>query len=393
MYDYIIIGNGIAGFTCAKQLRDKENDAKILIISKEKNHTYWRTRLSDLICKEFCIEETLVKKQEWYEDFNVDERLDTEVVKIDRDKKVVILENGEELEYKKALIASGAHCFIPPIENSKTECVFSIRSLDDLIKFKDTIKNKKKVIIIGGGLLGLEAAYSISKLGLETLVIETNDYLLSKQLDCELSEKLRKELSNLGIKSITGKSTKKILEKDGKAYGIELDDGNKYEADAIMIQAGIRNNLDIAKNSNLDTDRGICVDESLRTKDDNIFAAGDCAQIGNTTIGLWTAAQEMGKIAANNMMGEDEKYELPKPFSSLLLGDLKLFSAGFSSGEGIEEIRKEDGDNIYKLFKKDGNFVGGILWKNTKYQADVKKIVFEGEDPKNTKLGKEVFCF
>lgn len=393
MYDYIIIGNGIAGFTCAKEIRDREKDAKIVIISKDKNHTYWRTRLSDLICKDFCVEDTLVKNQQWYEENNVEERLGTCVEKIDRDQKLVILDDGSELKYDKVLIATGSRSFVPPIENVNSKGVFAIRSLEDLLEFKETIENKNRVIIIGGGLLGLEAAYSIIKLGLEVLVVETMPHLLSKQLDPELSTKIEKELSDMGIKSITGKSTKKILEKDGTAYGIELDDGQTYEADAIMIQAGIRSNLEVAQNSGLKTDRGICVDESLKTEDDDIYAIGDCAQIGDVTMGLWTASQEMGKIAGVNMTGGNEKYEVPKPFTSLLLGDLKVFSAGLTSGEGIEEIKKEDGENIYKLFKKDGEFVGGILWKNTRYQNDVKKIVFEGEDPANTKLGKEIFEF
>ena len=114
-------------------------------------------------------------------------------------------------------------------------------------------------------------------------------------------------------------------------------------------------------------------------------------QLGKATIGLWTASMEMGEIAGSNMTGDNKTYQTPKPFSSLLLGDIKLFSAGFNSGEAIEEIKKEDGEKIYKLFKKGEDFVGGILYKDIKFQNDVKKIVFEKEDPKNTKLGKEIF--
>lgn len=114
----------------------------------------------------------------------------------------------------------------------------------------------------------------------------------------------------------------------------------------------MRNNLELAEKSGLEIDRGILVDENLKTSDDNVYAAGDCMQLGQATIGLWTASMEMGEIAGSNMTGDNKTYQTPKPFSSLLLGDIKLFSAGFNSGEEIEEIKKEDGEKVYKLFKK-----------------------------------------
>ena len=363
MYDYLIIGNGIAGLKAAETIRKKEEDASILIISKAADYTYWRTKLSELICKDFTNDDILVKKLDWYEKNNIEVKLQNEVEKLDLDSKKAILKNGEEIEYGKALIATGSHPFVPPIKNIDTKGVFAIRTVDDLNSFKKHINENKKVIIIGGGLLGLEAAFSIKNAGCEVLVIETS----------------------------TGKNTSEILEKDGKVCGIKLDDGTEIEGGTILVQTGVRNDLDVAINSGLKTERGIIVDETLKTSDENVYAAGDCMQLGQATIGLWTASMEMGQIAGSNMTGDNKTYQTPKPFSSLLLGDIKLFSAGFNSGEGIEEVKKEDGEKVYKLFKKDGKYVGGILYKDIKFQNDVKKIVFEGEDPKNTKLGKEIF--
>ena len=391
MYDYLIIGNGIAGLKAAETIRKKEEDASILIISKAADSTYWRTKLSELICKDFTNDDILVKKLDWYEKNNIEVKLQNEVEKLDLDSKKAILKNGEEIEYGKALIATGSHPFVPPIKNIDTKGVFAIRTVDDLNSFKKHINENKKVIIIGGGLLGLEAAFSIKNAGCEVLVIETFDYILGKQLDNELSLKLEKELNNAGIETSTGKNTSEILEKDGKVCGIKLDDGTEIEGGTILVQTGVRNDLDVAINSGLKTERGIIVDETLKTSDENVYAAGDCMQLGQATIGLWTASMEMGQIAGSNMTGDNKTYQTPKPFSSLLLGDIKLFSAGFNSGEGIEEVKKEDGEKVYKLFKKDGKYVGGILYKDIKFQNDVKKIVFEGEDPKNTKLGKEIF--
>ncbi|MDU2566222.1 NAD(P)/FAD-dependent oxidoreductase [Anaerococcus sp.] len=388
MYDYLIIGNGIAGLSATEEIRKKDANAKILIVSAEKPSTYWRTRLSDLISKEFNDDDIYVKKEPWYSERHIDERLQTAVDKLDLDRNVAVLSDGEEIEYAKALLATGAHPFVPPIKNISSDGVFAIRTIDDLMNFKYYVNGKDKVIVIGGGILGLEAAYSAKLLGKKVTVIESFDYLLSRQLDQDLSQKLESTLNDMGISTYTGKNTSEILSKDGKVIGVKLDDGSTIDADAIMVQAGVRSNVEVAKNSGLEVDRGIIVDDTLQTEKENVFAAGDCAQIGNFTIGLWTSSQEMGKIAGHNMTGSNECYEKPKPFSTLMIGDTKIFSAGITSGEGIEEISSEKDGNIYKLFKMSDQYVGGILWGDIKYQNDVKNIVFYHEELENTKLSE-----
>lgn len=388
MYDYLIIGNGIAGLSATEEIKKKDANAKILIVSAEKPSTYWRTRLSDLISKEFNDDDIYVKKEPWYSERHIDERLQTAVDKLDLDRNVAVLSDGEEIEYAKALLATGAHPFVPPIKNISSDGVFAIRTIDDLMNFKDYVNGKDKVVVIGGGILGLEAAYSAKLLGKKVTVIESFDYLLSRQLDQDLSQKLESTLNDMGISTYTGKNTSEILSKDGKVIGVKLDDGSTIDADAIMVQAGVRSNVEVAKNSGLEVDRGIIVDDTLQTEKENVFAAGDCAQIGNFTIGLWTSSQEMGKIAGHNMTGSNECYEKPKPFSTLMIGDTKIFSAGITSGEGIEEISSEKDGNIYKLFKMSDQYVGGILWGDIKYQNDVKNIVFYHEELENTKLSE-----
>lgn len=390
MYDYLIIGNGIAGLAAAEEIRKNDENGKILIVSKEEIPTYWRTRLSALIAKDFDKDDIYVKKEAWYQEKNIEEKLGTEVEKLDLENDKAILANGEEIEYGKVLLATGARAFVPPIKNVESKGVFAIRSLDDLISFKEYAADKKEVVIIGGGILGLEAAFSVKELGKEVSVIEAADYILNRQLDHELSKKLEKSLNEMGIKTFTGKATEEILANDGKVSGIKLSNGEEIKADVIMVQAGVRSIIDLAKNSNLEVDRGIIVNDNLQSKKENVYAAGDCAQIGNFTIGLWTASQEMGKIVGRNMTGAKETYEKPKPFSTLMIGNIKVFSAGMTSGEGIEEMKAEKDGNIYKLFKKDGKFVGGILWNDIKMQNDVKDLVFNGKNLEDTKLS-EIF--
>ncbi len=390
MYDYLIIGNGIAGLAAAEEIRKNDENGKILIVSKEEIPTYWRTRLSALISKDFDKDDIYVKKEDWYQEKNIEEKLDTEVEKLDLENNKAIMADGEEIEYAKVLLATGARAFVPPIKNVESKGVFAIRSLDDLISFKEYAADKKEVVIIGGGILGLEAAFSVKELGKEVSVIEAADYILNRQLDHELSKKLEKSLNDMGIKTFTGKATEEILVNDGKVSGIKLSNGEEIKADVIMVQAGVRSIIDLAKNSNLEVDRGIIVNDNLQSKKENVYAAGDCAQIGNFTIGLWTASQEMGKIVGRNMTGAKETYEKPKPFSTLMIGNIKVFSAGMTSGEGIEEMKTEKDGNIYKLFKKDGKFVGGILWNDIKMQNDVKDLVFNGKNLEETKLA-EIF--
>lgn len=391
MYDYLIIGNGIAGLSATEEIRKKDPQGKILIVSEEKPSTYWRTRLSDLISKDFTDDEIFVKKEPWYNERKIEERLSTKVERIDPEKRIAHLAGGEEVEFKKALIATGARAFVPPITNVDSKGVFAIRTVDDLRSFKEYVSDKKEVVVIGGGILGLEAAFSAQKLGLNITVIESFDYLLARQLDRELSEKLEENLNNMGITTYTGKNTQEILTKDGAVCGVKLADGTEIPADAIMVQAGIRSNIKMAQESGLETDRGVMVNDHLETSYEGIFAAGDCAQIGQFTIGLWTSSQEMGKIAGHNMTGDSESYKQPKPFSTLMLGDIKLFSAGMNSGEGIEEEKKEIDGKIYKLFKKEDSYVGGILWGDIMYQNDVKNVVFNGKALEETKLGTEIF--
>ncbi|MCI5839358.1 MAG: FAD-dependent oxidoreductase [Peptoniphilaceae bacterium] len=386
-YDFIIIGNGIAGFTAAKNL--SKSNKKILIISRENENTYYRTKLSEFISEDFTEKELFVTKSLRYEENNVDVLLGANAIKIDKENKKIILSDKREFEYDKLLLATGASAFIPPIEGINAKGVFAIRTIDDLNNFKEYLKTSKKVAVIGGGILGLEAAFSIKKANKEVLVIEGAPEILSRQLDTELSRKLEKELNKIGIETKKGTNTSKILSENGKVIGIEFDDTTQIEADVVLVQTGVRSNLDLAKNSSIKTDRGILANEELKVLDEeDIFTAGDCAQINNITMGLWTASMDMGKIASSNMLGENLKYETPKLFTFLNIGNIKVFSAG--ENKDVIEEKREDENGIYKIFKRDGKIVGGILWNNTKYMNDLKKVVFEGKDLKETKLN-EIF--
>lgn len=384
-YDYIVIGNGIAGHSAIKELI--KHEGRILLITKEKYHTYFRTQLSHFISKEFSDKELYLTNDKFFKDNNIDVLLDTEVVKLDYEKKMIATNKNDEYTYEKLLLATGSSPFVPPLEKTDSKGVFAIRDLDDLYEFKKELKEANKVAVIGGGILGLEAAKSIFDSGKEVIVIESFDYILSRQLDKKLSERLKNELETMGIHCVTGKFTKKIVSNNGKIEYIETTDGEKIACDMVLIQAGIRANVKLAKESGLKVNRAVVVDKYLQTSAKDIYAAGDCVEINGVNLGLWTSSMEMGKIAAINMTGGNTVYEIPKPFTLLNLGKIKIFSAG-SVNENEKEVNKDD--NIYKIFADDHDILGGILYGDIKYMNDIKKIVFEKNDIKNLKIN-EIF--
>lgn len=373
---YLIIGNGIAGLSAAKEIRKKDNDGSILMVSKEAYLTYYRPRLTEGLYENMKPEDILVNKSNWYEEKNIHVELNCNVEKIDVDNNKVLLSQGEHIEYEKLLIATGSHPFVPPIKGKVNQDIVALRTLDDLYYFKDCLKNWENVTVVGGGLLGLEAAWSIKKLGKKVNIVEFAPYLLSKQLDEEISRKLEKRFADEGFDIYLSSTVEEVLE-NGTAV---LNGGRKIKTDGIIYSIGVRPNLDIIKESGLIYNRGIVVDKYLKTNIDNVYAAGDVIELDGVVMGLWSLSSEQGKIAGANMAGETVEYTWPKPFTMLKLGDIQVFSVGDIKGyDRIHEV-KRDANIHHKYFTKDGKLIGGILFGDTKDMGKLKKAVFDGEE-------------
>lgn len=371
---YLIIGNGIAGLSCVKQIKKNDPDSSIIMISKEKKNTYYRIKLTEYISEGYDINKAYVNKQEWYKDNNVTVILDKEVISLDEKNKYVTLEDGEEVIADKILLAMGASPFIPPIENVDLNGVFALRTIEDVDNFLNYVSDVDTVSVLGGGLLGLEAAYSLLKLGKKVNVVESYKYVLGRQLDEELGENLNKELTSMGINVIVGQNVKSFIGNE-KVTGIKLEDGTEVKTDAILISTGVKPNIDIVKNTSIETNKGIIADKNLKTNIDGIYAAGDVVEIFGMTMGLWTAAMEMGKIAGTNMTGGEAEYEMPKLFTSLDIGDINIFSCGEVSN--YDEIYKyDDEESHHRIYIKDNKAVGGVLEGNTKEKNKIKNLVF-----------------
>ncbi len=372
---YLIIGNGMAALSAAREIRKNDEEASITMITNESSYTYYRVKLTEYLSKKFEDSELLVSKEEWYDENNIEVILNKIVEKIDIDKKKIRLDDGKEIAYEKLLIASGSRPFIPPIAGKFKKGVFALRTIADVKYIQEYLEDCEEVAVIGGGLLGLEAAWSLKKLGKKVSLIQHGEYLLPRQLDKEISKKLEEKLLEAGITIYLNSDTKEILG-DQRADGIKLNGDRKIKTDAILVSTGIRPNLDLVIDTDINYDKGIKVDENLKTNVKNIYAAGDVIEKDGMVLGLWTAANEQGKIVGANMTGGKLEYNHPKLFTNLQIGDIKLFSAGtIDDFDKVYEEKNEEKGIFNKIFAKKGKIVGAILFGELKDVNNLRNAV------------------
>lgn len=375
--DYLIIGNGIAGLSAAKEIRKNDNNGSIIMVSNEPYLTYYRIKLTEYMSKDFNNEDLLVNNENWYEENQIETILSKIVEHIDTDNNKVILDDGNEIGYKKLLLAMGSRPFIPPIAGKYKKGVFALRNLNDLRYIQNYFSNCSIVTVIGGGLLGLEAAWSIRKLNKTVNIIQHSPFLLSRQLDEETSRKVEGKLIEKGFNIYLDSSAEEILG-ETKVSGIKLNNRKEISTDAVLVSAGIRSNLDLIRDTKIEYDRGIKVNEYLNTNIENIFAAGDVAEVEGFVLGLWTASNDQGKIAGGNMTGEHNSYTNPRPFTTLRLGDISVFSAGdVNDFDRVYEYKEEEKEIHHKLFTKDGKITGVILFGDISPMVKLKKAVID----------------
>lgn len=377
---YLIIGNGIAGLAAAREIRTVDENGAILMVSNEPTLTYYRVKLTEYISKDFDDEDLLVSKENWYHDKNIKVMLRKFVENINFTENKIKLDDGQEIEYEKLLIATGSRPFIPPINGKYKEGVFALRTLKDLHYIKDYMISCEDVSVIGGGLLGLEAAWSLKQLGKEVSIVEFAPYLLPRQLDKEIANKLEEKLSKIGFKVYLSSQAEEITGEE-KAAGIKLNGERHIKADAILVSSGIRPNLDLIRDTTIEYDKGILVDKHLKTNVDNIYAAGDVVEIEGMVLGLWTAGNEQGKVAGANMAGKELEYNHPKIFTTLQIGSIQLFSAGIINDfDKVYEYKDEKNEIHHKIFTRNGKIVGVILFGDLKEVNSLRNAVISNID-------------
>ncbi|MBS6525619.1 MAG: NAD(P)/FAD-dependent oxidoreductase [Peptoniphilaceae bacterium] len=373
-YNYLIVGAGIAGVTAAKEIRKHDKEGSILLLGNEKVRPYFRIQLTAILGDE-APEIPYLDKEGWEEKLALDVKPGAEVVSVDFDAMTVALADGEKIQGEKILLANGSHSSVPPFKNNELKGIFTLRNWDDLMTIQSYIKgfeDTKHIAVIGGGLLGLEAANSLKKSGHVVAIINRSEYLLSKQLDRELGMMLNEEMKDLGFMVFTEKSTKAFIGED-EVRGIEFDDGTAADFDMVLISAGVRPNTELFKDTGLEVNKGVIVDSHLMTNKANVWAAGDVAEVEGRVMGIWPASRAMGKVAGANMAGGDGTYENPKAHTKLDLDTIQIFSAG-KIGEG-DVYFYDDGDIHHRLYAIDGKVTGAVLYGDTSAMGTFRKLV------------------
>ena len=379
---FLIIGNGAAGYYAADAIRKRNKQCEIEIISNEPQLTYYRPSISDGISEDLKDDTFYLSPKEWYVDNNITLNLGVQVQSIKSEEKQILLVDGTAIGYDKLIIANGSQNRMIPTEGVDKQGVFTLRNLKDLENIKNKMKTAKSVVIVGGGLLGLEAAYEIKNAGLKVSVVEFSDSLLSKQLDTESSLILKTAVENENIEVILGDSVT-IINGENSVTSVTLKSGKTIDAGLVLFSTGIAPNKTIADKTNIITSRGILVNENMETNIKDIYACGDIAEFKGTVYGNWPAAVDMGKIAGANAVGDKRDYVHATGVISFNAMGLELLSVGEipSGKEQSKSINlKDDKNKIYKkLFFTENILTGGILIGDNKSSA---KLIGDIEESK-----------
>lgn len=370
----VMIGNGMAGVKMMEVLLGHDDSAyEITIFGAEKHPNYNRILLSSVLAGEASVKDIILNDEEWYEAHNINLHLGKKVTEIDRDKKVIRAEDGTEAEYDVLVIATGSSPFILPIPGVEHEGVITFRDINDCDMMIDASKLYKKGAVIGGGLLGLEAAKGLINLGMDVTVIHDQPYLMNMQLDRTAGELLQKDLEGQGMNFLLSTLTKEIKGEGegGRVTSLTFEGGGELPCDLVAMSVGIRPNKVLGDIAGIETNRGIVVNDYMQSvTDDSIFALGECAEHRGATYGLVAPLFEQAKVLARYLASIKplKGYKGSLTSTKLKISGVDVFSAGDYIGddttETMEYIDRKGG--VYKkLVIRDDFIQGAVMFGDT----------------------------
>ncbi len=328
---YAILGNGAAGFNAAKAIRERDKTGGVYIISNEEYPSYNRPMLTKSLVAGLDAEQIAIQDASWYEENNVVQILGRQVTSIDTEEKEILTEDGAKFKYTKLIYALGSECFIPPITGADKPEVVAIRKLSDTQKVTELLEKTKEAVVIGGGVLGLEAAWELKKAHCKVTVLELAPRLMGRQLDAGAGEMLKSIGEGQGIAIHTGVQISAI-EGEEHVTGVRLGDGTVIPAQLVIVSCGVRSNIQIAKEAGAAVDRAVIVDSHMASSVPDIYACGDCAQYEGINYAIWPQAVEQGKTAGANAAGEELSYSTVPAALTFHGMNTALFSIGDNGG-------------------------------------------------------------
>lgn len=366
MAKYIIIGNGIAANTAAENIRKTDPEGSVTMFSREQHYFYYTPALPELISGEKEINSITIHNEKWYQSNQIEIHLNTTVTEIDPASKTVTA-GGNRYSYDKLLLATGGFSFVPPISGSDLPGVYSLRTAADALTIKAKAAQAKELVLIGGGLLGLEAGNGLRKAGMNVTVVEFFPRLLPRQMDVEGAAILQKQMEEMGFAFYLGAKTREIVQ-EGDRLSVNLESGERIAADMVLVSAGVRPVTDLAKQAGLEIDKAVKVNDRMETSAADIYAAGDVIEHNGMFYGIWPASMEQGRVAGLNMAGADAAYTGTVPANKLKVVGIDLAAAGNIDADNTLEavVFKEIEKGVYRKFVIDNNRIAGaILFGNT----------------------------
>ncbi len=369
----VIIGNGMAGIRTVEELLSASPDKyDITIFGAEPHGNYNRIMLSSVLSGEKSIEDIIINDRQWYVDHNIllHAGEDKAVIEINRSRKCVIAKDGTQAEYDRLLIATGSKPVIPDIPGKNLQGVISFRDIFDVNTMLEYSRSHKKAIVLGGGLLGLEAANGLVLRGMHVTVVHTNPVLLNRQMDKQAGRMLQHALEARGLRFKMPARTQELIGDDsGHINAVRFEDGSELECNLFITAIGVRPNMKLAQTANLYCERGIVVNDSLQSYDPSIYAVGECIQHRGATFGLVAPLFEQAKVCANHLSGHGmADYKTLPTATKLKVTGINLFSVGnFLGDESCESITFTDPalDVYKKLVIKDNKLIGAVLYGDT----------------------------
>ena len=367
----VVIGNGMAGMRTVEELLKIAPDVyDITVFGDEPYPNYNRIMLSPVLANEQTIDDIILNTLEWYAENNIALYTSARIKKIDRKNRIVYTEDGTSAEYDRLLIATGSKPFMPPISGIELDGVLGYRDIKDTNYMIAASKKYKKAVVIGGGLLGLEAANGLKIQGMDVTVVHKNDWLLERQLDKTAGQMLQKNLEAKGLKFLLKKNTEQVIGNElGRVKAVRFIDGQEVEADLLVVSIGIRPNFSLAESAGIYCNKGIVVNDTMQTYDPRIYAVGECVAHRGITYGLVAPLFEMAKVCANHLANYGiGQYKGSVTSTKLKVTGIDLFSAGdFSGGDDTEEIVLHDavGGVYKKLVIKNDKIIGSVLFGDT----------------------------